>query len=86
MYFMDFQQQNNYLRILKNNNMTKKQEAQNLVDEFRFILKDGDINVAKKCAKLAVEKILLANPTWFVNPLQSTHKYWEEVLKEIEKI
>ena len=67
--------------------MTPKEEAQNLVDEFRFIIQDEDTALtAKKCAKLAVEKILLANPTWFVDQRQSTHKYWENVLKQIEKI
>ena len=70
--------------------MTPKEKAQNLVDEFRFIIQDEDTEcsneIAKKCAKLAVEKILLANPTWFVDQRQSTHKYWENVLKQIEKI
>ena len=56
------QQQNNYLKTLKNNNMTKKQEAQNLVDEFRFIIQDEDTDcgneilctiIAKKCAKVS---------------------------------
>lgn len=75
--------------------MTPKEEANKRVDAFRIIIKNEDTDcgneilctlIAKKCAKLAVEKILLANPTWFVDQRQSTHKYWENVLKQIEKI
>ena len=34
---------------------------------------------AIECALIAVDEILLANPTWFIDQMQSTHKYWEDV-------
>jgi len=34
---------------------------------------------AKECALITVDEILLANPTWFIDQMKSTHKYWEDV-------
>lgn len=35
--------------------------------------------VAKKCALIIVEEVLNSNPTWFIDQMKSTHKYWEDV-------
>jgi len=38
------------------------------------------------CALIAVDEILLANPTWFVDQMISTHKYWEDVRAALNAI
>jgi glycyl-tRNA synthetase (class II) len=64
--------------------MTAKEKAEDLILKYS-ILAEGRNEIVKQCALIAVEEILLANPTWFVDQMKSTHKYWEEVKKEIEQ-
>lgn len=37
----------------------------------------GDI--ARGCAIIAVNQVLMSNPTWFVDPMVPTSQYWERV-------
>lgn len=72
-------------------------EANRLFAKFHNLIQDigGELGqevmvsiLAKECALIAVEEIILANP--HSNPLNtngfSTMDYWQEVKKEIEKL
>ena len=59
--------------------MTPKQEARDLANRMYYVHGKIDSDMAKKCALIAVDKILLSNPTWFIDQMKSTHKYWEAV-------
>ena len=76
--------------------MTPEQKAEELVEKFAdysINLFDEGLNLtpiiaAKKCALVAVDEIISANP--HSNPLNtnvySTMDYWQEVKQEIEKL
>jgi hypothetical protein len=76
--------------------MTPKENAEELVDKFlKSLYDDGSLSFkkilykyAKKCAIVAVDEIINANP--HSNPLNtnaySTMNYWQEVKHEIEKL
>ena len=75
--------------------MTPKEKAKELVEKFEYIdtvdgqcISSGYIthNSAIECAVIAVDEILNSNPTWFIDQMRSTHKYWEEVKTELIKI
>ena len=68
------------------------ERAMQLISEFKAILIDEDTEcgneilctlIAKKCALLAVQKIIDSNPTSLVQ--NSTKYYWQTVAKEIEE-
>jgi hypothetical protein len=68
--------------------MTPKEKAEELVNKYRTILMDEDTDcgneilcsiIAIKCAKIAVDLILL-------DCLDILEKYWREVKSEIEKL
>ena len=48
---------------------------------YENILESETNSLSIQCALIAVDEILLANPTWFIDQMESTHKYWEEVKK-----
>lgn len=64
--------------------MTPKEKANELIEKFIFI--NGNSFFAKDCAIIAVDEILNSNPTWFVDQMKSTHKFWQEVKSELEKL
>ena len=73
--------------------MTPKEKAKELVDkiESRAMIHDcfgSEYLVAKECALIAVDEVILANP--HSNPLNtdvySTMDYWQEVKQEIENL
>ena len=64
--------------------MTPKEKANELIEKFIFI--NGNSFFAKDCAIIAVDEILNSNPTWFVDQMKSTHKFWQEVKTELEKL
>lgn len=71
--------------------MTPKERAKELVDKFyRIIPLDKmtiDFNIAKKCALMAVEEIIEANPIKFDEDDNCIASYWwVEVKQEIEKL
>jgi len=57
--------------------MTSKEEANELVITYWKLL-NANMLLAKKCAKIAVDRILYA--------ISEDHTFWEEVKKEIEKL
>lgn len=59
--------------------MKPDEKARNLVNRMYYVHKKMDSDMAKKCALIAVDEILLSNPTWFIDQKKSTHKYWEAV-------
>lgn len=64
--------------------MTAKEKAKELIEKFTFI--NGNSFFAKDCATFTVDEILNSNPTWFIDQMRSTHKYWQEVKNELEKL
>ena len=64
--------------------MTPKEKANELIEKFIFI--NGNSFFAKDCAIIAVDEILNSNPTWFVDQMKSTHKFWQEVKSELENL
>lgn len=66
--------------------MTQKEKAEDLVDkyyEFHYI----DYELAKKCAIIAVDEIIEANPIAFDEYENCIAKqWWQEVKTEIEKL
>ena len=66
--------------------MTPKEIAVELVDKFKKIQVDGDVelythfNLAKKSALIAVDEI------FYYNSKESMNDYWIEVKQEIEKL
>ena len=59
--------------------MTPQEKARDLANRMYYVHGKIDSDMAKKCALIAVDEILLANPTWFIDQIKSTHKYWEDV-------
>ena len=59
--------------------MTPQEKARDLVNRMYYVHGKIDSDMAKKCALIAVDEILLSNPTWFIDQMKSTHKYWEDV-------
>jgi hypothetical protein len=74
--------------------MTPQEKAIELVDKFYFIEESQECDawidgyLAKKCAIIAVQEIILSNPhsNPFNTDVYSTMSYWEEVKTEIEKL
>lgn len=50
-------------------------------EAYENILESETNSLSIQCALIVVDEILLANPTWFIDQMKSTHKYWEEVKK-----
>lgn len=72
--------------------MIAHEKALELISEFRMILMEEDTEcgneilctlIAKKCALIAVQKIIDSNPTSLVGNF--TKYYWQTVAKEIEE-
>ena len=59
--------------------MTPQEKAIELRDKMHMNMFSDGLEDAKRCALVAVEEILLANPTWFIDQMKSTYKYWESV-------
>lgn len=59
--------------------MSPKDKAKDLIDKMYYCHEKINEDIAKKYALIAVDEIILANPTWFINQMESSHKYWEEV-------
>ena len=59
--------------------MNPDEKARDLVNRMYYVHKKIDLDMAKKCALIAVDEILLSNPTWFIDQTKSTHKFWENV-------
>lgn len=59
--------------------MTPQEKARDLANRMYYVHGKIDSDMAKKCALIAVDDILLSNPTWFIDQMKSTHKYWEDV-------
>ena len=76
--------------------MTPKEKAEELINKFVEHTKvyhevlgwEDYIDSAKKCALIAVDNIILANPhsNPFNTDVYSTMDYWLEVKQEIEKL
>ena len=72
--------------------MTAKETANQLVNKFiKHSRAEKDlkpIESAKKCALIAVDEIILANPhsNPFNTEVVSTMKYWADVRKEIQQL
>ena len=76
--------------------MTAKDKAEELINKFVEHTKvyhevlgwEDYIDSAKKCALIAVDNIILANPhsNPFNTDVYSTMDYWLEVKQEIEKL
>jgi len=73
--------------------MTPKEKAQELFNKHYMPLLESESDLseeilvsilARKAALITVDEILLSNPTWFIDQMKSTHKYWEKVKSEIE--
>ena len=64
--------------------MKPGKKAQQILD--RHYMQGLSDRQAKECAIITVDEILLSNPTWFIDPTRSTHKYWESVLEELNKL
>ena len=47
---------------------------------------DAKKNSTKNAALIIVEEVLNANPTWFIDQMKSTHKYWEDVRTELNAL
>ena len=64
--------------------MTPQEKAKQLILKFSPYAhwddgaSNNDFN-SVNCALIAVEEILNSNPTWFIDQMKSTHKYWEDV-------
>ena len=74
---------------------TPKQEAEDLIHDFDLMqtyVEGFSLEDAKHCATIAVKKIISASPSLpilsdagsFVNDIEESTEYWQEVLKEIE--
>ena len=61
--------------------MTPEEKAKDLLNNMAWVCRDNGNypEVAKQCALIAVEEVLNSNPTWFIDQMKSTHKYWEDV-------
>jgi hypothetical protein len=59
--------------------MKPTEKAKEIVNKMYYNGRNIDLETAKKCALIAVDEILLSNPTWFIDQMKSTHKYWEDV-------
>jgi len=57
--------------------MTPEEKAKELLE--KFWIEGLSDRQAEQCALIAVEEVLNSNPTWFIDQMQSTHKYWEDV-------
>jgi hypothetical protein len=66
--------------------MSPKEKAKQIYNAYYYMSVLTTSENAKKCALYTVNEILNANPTWFINPLRPTHKFWEQVKQEIENI
>jgi hypothetical protein len=74
--------------------MTPQEKAIELVDKFYLIEESQECDawidgyLAKKCALIAVQEIILSNPhsNPFNTDVYSTMSYWQEVKTEIEKL
>ena len=71
--------------------MKPKEKAKELVSKFSPFAHwdDGSSNNdfnSINCALIAVEEILNSNPTWFVDQMKSTHKFWEDVRTELNAL
>jgi hypothetical protein len=69
--------------------MTAKEKAENLVNNYRYILMTEDTDcgeeilcttIAKRCALFAVDEIMSDYQSWVTN------EFWLEVKQEIEKL
>lgn len=65
--------------------MEPKEKAEILVDEYYQLLREyifnGHFDIAKKCALIEVEQILI-----LLFGFESKIKYWQEVKQEIENL
>jgi hypothetical protein len=59
--------------------MTAQEKAIELRDKMHMNMYSDGLEDAKRCALVAIEEILNSNPTWFINQIKSTYKYWENV-------
>jgi hypothetical protein len=59
--------------------MTPTEKAKELATKMYYTHGNINSSTAKKCALIAVDEILLSNPTWFIDQMKSTNKYWEDV-------
>ena len=75
--------------------MNAKEKAEELVDKYRveLMLTDTEVgeellctSVAKQCALIAVEEIILQNNVWIKQIGKGTNNYWQKVKEEIEKL
>jgi hypothetical protein len=73
--------------------MEAKIKAQELVFQFYELVKNiypstNGIPLAKKCALIAVDEIILAiDFDWMeIQNLEAEHRYWDKVKQEIEKL
>ena len=73
----------------------EKKEADQIFTDFYIVLFDSESDkgeeclvsiLAKNCALKCVDLILKANPTWFVDPIKSTHQFYEDVKSELKKL
>jgi hypothetical protein len=63
----------------KNNNMTPKEKAQDLIDKFTLPFSPNH-EEAKQCALIALDEIFSNNTK------QSKHDYWCRVKEELDKL
>lgn len=57
---------------------TPKEKAEELIDNFNLLSTGGDL-LAKQCALICVDKIIL-------NCYEDMEGYWQEIKTEIEKL
>lgn len=67
--------------------MTPKEKAIELVNKYLQVY-DGRVDIAKRCALIAIQEIINSNPTTVhgVSDFRTNIYYWESVKKEIEKL
>jgi hypothetical protein len=69
--------------------MTPKEKANELIEAMAFSCRECDYEAkAKQCALIAVDEILESNPNYpeFKENEGTAIRYWELVIKEIEKL
>jgi hypothetical protein len=68
--------------------MTPKEKAEELLRKYWNSKFNMHIDIARECALIAVDEIILSNPhsNPFNTDVYSTMEYWQEVKQEIEKL
>jgi hypothetical protein len=68
--------------------MSPKEKAEELYDKYYDVITEhwNAGIVAKQCALIAVDEIILQNNVWIKQIGKGTNNYWIEVKEEIEKL